>query len=292
MGRLAALLGMPTLVGEIITGFLLGPPLANFVPFPEAMVLIGQIGLIGLLVEAGIEMDVAQLKETGLRAFSMATTGAMIPLAAGIGLGYAFGVDLRAAIAIGSCFSPTSLGVASNALAAGNVYNTPVGQLIVAACVVDDIIGLVLLSVIQVLVNDEAQTWEYAIPVISSFGYLLILGYSGVTWMPKVIEKHILTRFPEHDRDLVAFGLMIMLVLIYLPLLNYSRSSYLTGAFLAGLTFSQIHSVHVKFANDGAAIMNWLLRIFFSASIGFQIPIKMFGDPQIIAWGFIFCEYL
>ena len=224
MGRLAALLGMPTLVGEIISGFLLGPPLANFVPFPEAMVLIGEIGLIGLLLEAGIEMDVAQLKETGLRAFSMAATGAMIPLAGGIGLGYAFGVDLRAAIAIGSCFSPTSLGVASNALAAGNVYNTPVGQLIVASCVVDDIIGLILLSVIQVLVNDEAQTWEYAIPVISSFGYLLILGYSGVTWMPKVIEKHILTRFPEHNRDLVAFGLMIMLVLIYLPLLNYSRS--------------------------------------------------------------------
>jgi Kef-type K+ transport system membrane component KefB len=291
MGRLAALVGMPTLVGEIISGFLLGPPVANFVPYPEAMVLIGQIGLIGLLLEAGVVMDVGQLKQSGLRAFFLASTGAFLPLIGGIGLGYALGVDLRSAIAVGASFSPTSLGVASNALAAGNVYNTPVGQLIVAACVIDDIIGLIFLSVIQVLVNEDAQSWEYAIPVISSFGYLLILGYAAVTWMPIVIEKHILTRVPEQSRDLLAFGLMIMLTLIYLPILNYSRSSYLTGAFLAGLTFSQIHSVHDKFANEGAIIMQWLLRIFFSASIGFQIPIKMFGDPQVIIWGLLICGY-
>lgn len=66
-GVFTAKLGMPALVGEIFTGFLLGPPLADFVPFPEALVLVGQIGLIMLMLEAGVELDVAQLRETGVR---------------------------------------------------------------------------------------------------------------------------------------------------------------------------------------------------------------------------------
>jgi Kef-type K+ transport system membrane component KefB len=254
------------------------------------MVLIGEIGLIGLLLEAGIEMDLAQLKQTGTRSFAMACTGATLPLGVGIGLAFAAGADVRAAIALGACFAPTSLGVASNALNAGNVANTPVGQLIVSTCVIDDVIGLILLSMLEVIVKEDAQIFEYFIPIISSFGYLLVLGWSGLTWMPKVIEHRILPRFPERLRDMVAFAMMMGLLLAYLPLLNYSKSSYLTGAFLAGLTFSQIHSIHSTFVNETGALMNWLLRIFFAASIGFQVPITMFGDAYIIQWGFIFCK--
>jgi len=117
---------------------------------------------------------------------------------------------------------------------------------------------------------------------------LLVLGWSGLTWMPKLIEHKILPLFPERLRDTIAFTLMMALLLGYLPLLHYSRSSYLTGAFLAGLTFSQIHSIHSTFVNETGALMNWLLRIFFAASIGFQVPITMFGDAYIIKWGCIF----
>lgn len=53
MSNLSSALGMPGLVGEIITGFLLGPPLADFCPFPEAIVMIGNVGLIGLMLESG-----------------------------------------------------------------------------------------------------------------------------------------------------------------------------------------------------------------------------------------------
>jgi len=67
LGRASVRLGMLSMVGEIVTGFLLGPPLANFCPFPEAMALIGSSGLIGLLLESGIDIDVAQLKAAGKR---------------------------------------------------------------------------------------------------------------------------------------------------------------------------------------------------------------------------------
>jgi Kef-type K+ transport system membrane component KefB len=254
------------------------------------MSLIGEIGLIGLMLQAGIEMDVAQLKETGIRSLIMAFTGAMIPLVMGIGLATAAGIEIRAAIALGSCFSPTSFGVASNALNAGNVLNTPVGQLIVAACVLDDLIALVLLSMLRVIIDPNAKIYQYFIPIISSVGFLLLLGWSGLTWLPKLIENRILPSFSEKTRPFIAFGLMMILLLTYLPILYYSRSSYLTGAFLAGLTFSQIPSIHITFVNEMSSLMSWLLRLFFAATIGFQIPITLFSNPYIIQWGFIFCK--
>lgn len=107
-GKLATLIGMPSLVGEIICGFLFGPPLADFVPFPKAIVLIGEIGLILLLLEAGIDVDIAQLKETGARSVAIACTGSVLPLLVGIGIAKASGSSLessgmswRSAIAVG-----------------------------------------------------------------------------------------------------------------------------------------------------------------------------------------------
>lgn len=104
-------------------GFLLGPPLADFVPYPEALVLVGEIGLIMLLLEAGVELDVAQLKETGVRALAIGVTGTILPLLVGLGLAMASGTDIsiKAALAVGASFSPTSLGVAASALKAGKM---------------------------------------------------------------------------------------------------------------------------------------------------------------------------
>jgi Kef-type K+ transport system membrane component KefB len=285
LGNLSTWLHMPSLVGEIMSGFLLGPPLADFCPFPEAMVLIGSFGLIGLILESGIDLDVGQLKETGKRAILMAFTGTALPLLVGMGLGRAAGQELQSSIAIGATFSPSSLGVSANVLSAGEVLNTPTGQMIVASSVVDDVLGLIMLSILDVFVRENTTAFDYCIPFISSFGYLIVLGYSGITWMPYIIEHKIMARFPEGYRELVAFCLMFLLLLVYLPLLNYSRASYLTGTFLAGLTFSQINSVHAAFAQHGRGILDWLLRIFFAATIGFQVPITRFQDGYVLKWG-------
>ena len=94
----------------------------------------GEIGLILLLLEAGVEIDVGQLKQTGTRAISIACTGSILPLLVGFGIATAAGESWKGALAVGAAFSPTSLGVASSALGAGGMLNTPVGGLIVASC--------------------------------------------------------------------------------------------------------------------------------------------------------------
>ncbi|KAL7533761.1 hypothetical protein ACHAXR_009976 [Thalassiosira sp. AJA248-18] len=289
MGIFTAKLGMPALVGEIFTGFLLGPPLADFVPYPEALVLVGEIGLIMLLLEAGVELDVAQLRETGIRALAIGVTGTCLPLLVGMGLGMASGSasSIKSALAVGASFSPTSLGVAASALKSGKMLDTPVGQLIVASCVVDDVLALILLSMFKVLVKDNPPIFEYFVPIISSVGFLIVLGGSAVTWLPRFIEDKILKKCSESYRDIAMFTVMTVLLLAYLPLLNYTQASYLTGAFLAGCVFSQIEHAHHTFMDKTHQLMTWLLRVFFAASIGFQVPVKLFGDTFVIVWGFI-----
>uniref|UniRef100_A0A7S3PTY2 EF-hand domain-containing protein n=1 Tax=Chaetoceros debilis TaxID=122233 RepID=A0A7S3PTY2_9STRA len=286
-GLFAQRMGMPSLVGEIFIGFLLGPPLANVVPYEKALVLIGEIGLIALILQAGIELDVAQLRTTGTRAMAIALTGSVLPVGCGFGIAKAFGYSFKAALAIGASFAPTSSGVVASVLGGGGMLNTSVGQLIIAACVVDDIVGLLLLSMFQVLVKEDAMLMEYFFPLISSFGFLLLLGIPAVTFLPRLIQTKFLPKFPESSRSLALFGLLTAMLMAYLPLMSYTKSSYLTGAFLAGATFSQIDGAYDKFKEHTSSIMEWLLRVFFAATIGFQVPLKEFSSPKVILLGLL-----
>ena len=159
-----------------------------------------------------------------------------------------------------------------------------------AASVVDDILGLILLSIMEVLVQDAPKVIDYILPFLSSFGYLIVLGFVGITVVPKIVEHHIQPRFPVETRDFVAFSALWVLLALYLPLLHYSRASYLTGALLAGLSFSQLHSAHARYTRSGPHLKIWLMRIFFAANIGFQVPIKYFTDGDVLNWGFLYCE--
>ena len=82
-GKAASKLGLPTLVGEIMVGVVLGPPLANLMPVPEALMLFGEVGLMLLVLEAGLDVDFDMLKLIGLRGIAIAVTGSMLPLVLG-----------------------------------------------------------------------------------------------------------------------------------------------------------------------------------------------------------------
>jgi len=286
-GVITKKLRMPALVGEIIAGFLLGPSLADFVPYPESLVLFGEFGLIFLILEAGIQIDVAQLKQTGTKAIAIAFVGSILSVWVGI-LAALFNdrdMGLKGAFAVGASFAPTSLGVAASALSSGNMVNTPVGQLIIAACVLDSVIGLILLSMFEVLVKEDLRYFEYVTPLISSVGFLILLGYPAVSFVPESIEINYLPSFSKKYRETAMFGLLLVMSMVYLPLLKYSKASYLIGAFLAGASFSQVNGAYDKFMHHVQSIMEWLLRIFFATTIGFQVPVVLFQDPYVIYTG-------
>lgn len=287
-GQIASrLLRMPNLVGEIVAGILLGPPLADFVPLPEAWVLLGEIGLILLVIEAGIDIDLDTLKLIGARGFVIAFIGSVLPIGLGMAVAFSLGLDAKAAIAAGASFGPTSLGIALNILRSGGILNTPVGQLIISAAVIDDMIALVVLSQLRALAGTITVA-GILIPVVSALLFLVLGGYLAIYILPGLINKYILVRVPPEHHSRLELAIMLGMLLALMPATFYAKASFLMGAFVAGLTFCGSHGLHHEFVSQFKRVLQWLMRIFFAASIGFQVPVTQFGSGEVILKGLFF----
>lgn len=287
-GQIAArLLKMPSLVGEIFVGILLGPNLAAYVPHPISFVMLGEIGLILLVIEAGIDIDLTTLKLIGSRGLVIAIIGSILPIALALVIALAIGTNMTGAIAAGACFGPTSLGIAMNILRQGKIVNTPVGQLIVSAAVIDDMIALIILSQLGALAGD-ANVASIVIPIVSALGFLIGGGIIAVVYLPPFLDKYFFARIKKENHGSAGLGLMFLILFALMPATYYAKASFLMGAFLSGLVFCRNHDVHVRFVSQFKRLLQWLMRIFFAASIGFQVPIKDFGSGIVIGYGLLF----
>lgn len=148
-------------------------------------------------------------------------------------------------------------------------------------------IALVILSQLEAL-TEEITVAGVLIPVFSALAFLVIGGYTAIFILPQLIQKYVLTRFKEEHHDKVELSIMFLLVIALMPATYYAEASYLMGAFVAGLTFCGSHGLHHLFVRQFKRLLQWLMRIFFAASIGFQVPIKDFGDPTVIWQGLVY----
>lgn len=160
--------------------------------------------------------------------------------------------------------------------------------MIVAAAVIDDMIALVVLSQLEALVGTITIA-GILIPIVSALLFLCLGGYICVFILPKLINKYILPRFSEQHHDKIEMVIMFGLVLALMPATHYAKASYLMGSFLAGLTFCSSDGLHHLFVRQFKRLLQWLMRIFFACTIGFQVPITDFGDITIIWQGLVFC---
>ena len=284
VGKLFARCGLPSLVGEIVVGIILGPNLLNFVPYSDALIVIGEIGLVLLVLEAGIDVSVGHLKVVGTRGVFVAILGSVVPLAIGTGLAVLYGQQIQSAVAIGACLAPTSMGIALNVLRNAKVLNTPTGQLIIAAAVLDDVIALMLLSELEAMADPTVI--KIVLPLIISPAFILIFGFLAIKCTPWLIQK-IMIRTKKQQHENVILGLLFA-TFIMIPVCFYSGSSHLLGAFLAGLMFCTDHTIHEAWHNQIKRIMQWMLRVFFACTIGFAVPIQDFWSKPVIIGGLLY----
>jgi len=291
-GKFCAKIQLPAIVGEIIVGLFFGPYLSAeygtelfHAPNPDVLKMLGECGLILLVMEAGVEVDVDTLKLIGGRGVCVAVFGSMVPLGLGFGLSQILGYDVKTSLAMGACLAPTSVGIAITVLKRGNVLNTAIGQLVIAAAVLDDIISLILLSFIQAL--KDPSVWGMAKPLVVSFGFLFLTGYFAIYDMP-IILKWVLKQFDRANHQNVLLGLLFIFALFFIPVTHYAGSSYLLGAFLAGLCFCTYHEAHDAWSRQMKRLMAWLLRLFFGCTIAFEVPILDVWTSEIMGKTFLY----
>jgi len=288
-GKIGALIRVPPLVGQIIAGTLLGPNLTNFTPNQKGLMMLGEIGLIFNMFDAGIELDVALLATAGSLPIVISLLGAALSMGAGMAVGMAYGFDFQVNFAIGATFVQTANTTCLPVLRSGGLVRTHIGQVILAATIIDDVIALIMLSVMDSFGSDEKiPIFQFFIPLLTSVGWIVVLGVIAIVIAPRLIDNFILPRISRQaDKNLVLFLMMSAVLAAYLPLLHYSRSSYLIGAFLCGATFSQVKSALNLYVEKGGQVNDWAMKMFFAANIGFQVPIKQFGTVNIWTFGLL-----
>jgi len=280
-GKAASQLGLPGLVGEMACGLALGPSGANIVPYAEALRVVGNVGLCLLFVEAGLHVDLEMVELLGARGLTLGVVGTVLPggLAAGCSI-LGWGASAVEALAVGAALSTMSTGIALNVLKAGKALNQPIGQLVIAAATVNEILGIILLTMVS-NTAEGASAAGYAVPVALTLVLATAAGAAAVSWVPRLLDRVVLPSVPRKRRADALLGLVFATALALVPACAYAGSSELLGAFLAGLCFCSDRNVHETWARQVKRILHWLLRLFFACSVGFAVPAA--ADPVAAA---------
>jgi len=227
-----------------------------------------------------MEVDLHQLRVVGARGVGVAFLGSLLPLGIGTGIAYGiFSLPIRESLAVGASLAPTSMGISLKVLAEGKVLNTPIGQLIIAAAVIDDVIALVLLSELEALENPTLA--NFLVPIASSLAFIFGVGSLAVFVVPRLL-KRFLQRVPELYMPPLLLGGTLLTAYALLPATHYAKSSYLLGAFLGGLCFCTAEPLMPVWHNNAYQVLSWLLRVFFACTLGFEVPIRSLWTPPIL----------
>merc|ERR1711871_282956 len=147
MGEIFILCGSP-LIGYIVCGIILGPEVLNLVPEPKAFELFGSIGVMLLLCEAGLHMDLLQVLKSGKTAAWLTLLGMGVPWFGGTGVLMGFGYSFFAGLSGGACFAPTSVGMATKILVEFGELESVTGQMCITIAMVDDVLSLIVLAIL------------------------------------------------------------------------------------------------------------------------------------------------
>ena len=275
------------MVGEILAGIAVGPHGLNIAPKPDALMMVGEFGLVLMVLEAGVEVDLASLSLVGARGVQVAFFGSLVPLAIGSVLSkLVFDMSAKTCLAVGASLAPTSMGISLKVLQDGGVLGTPTGQLIIAAAVMDDVIALVLLSELEALKNPTPV--NFIVPIVSSLCFIVFVGYLATRVVPDVLVKQLVPRVPKKHLEGVLLGMVFVVAYGMMVTTHYGRSSHLLGAFLGGLCFCSLSSMQTVWHQQVEKILSWLIRVFFACTIGFEVPIRDLWTGPVLARAAVF----
>ncbi|MCR5653231.1 MAG: cation:proton antiporter [Ruminococcus sp.] len=292
LGLVARKLSMPQVVGQILAGILLGPCVFNLVDISDpsyglSIRSIAEIGVIMLMFSAGLGTDLKELLRVGPTAFFVALAGVFVPLAAGTGIYWLFGFDngnrFFEALLIGTVLSATSVSITVQALKELGYLRSKVGNTILSAAIIDDIIGIIVLTFVITLSDSEGKgnhesVWIICLKVALFFAIAIGLGfllYHGFKWLEK--------RRP-HTRTIPIFAMAFCFFFSYAAETFFGIAE-ITGAYAAGIMFCQLKSASYIEEKIDVCLYMFFGPVFF-ASVGLKSNLKGM-HPSIIVFALV-----
>lgn len=281
LGAAAERIGQPSVLGELTAGILLGA--LGLMPAESTaggsfIHLLAEFGVVMLLFEIGLETDLKEMFRVGTAAASVAVVGVLIPFA----LGYVYWAHAPhetvastasiavTAIFVGATLTATSVGITARVLADLKQLQTEEAKVILGAAVIDDVLGLVILSVVSTIAGGTAVTVGAGFRVLLvAVGFLVVAVVLGLKLAPRLFDRIAALR-----ADHVLVGLAVAFALLLAALADAAGSAMIIGAFAAGLILSGTNQFHV--IEDRVRPIGAILTPVFFVSVGAQADLGLF----------------
>jgi len=240
-GQVSRRLGQPSVLGQLLVGVLLGPALLGWLQPTPLIKELAEIGVILLMFLAGLETSISDIRKAALTATLVATCGLVLPFLGGWGLASAWGYPGATAVFVGVLLVATSVSISVQTLRELGQLHTRPGVIILAAAVLDDVLGILVLSVVLGIFGRDAAAGVAAghgaePPVVlmaKILVFFLIAGLVGWKLLPPVVRW--VSRF-EAGTAVLATGMAVALG--YAWAAESAGLAGIIGAYLAGLMLS------------------------------------------------------
>lgn len=273
-GLISQKLKMPQVVGALFAGVILGPAVLNILHETEFIHQMAELGVIVLMFTAGLEADVNELKKTGKAATVIAILGVLVPLLGGFLVSYIFSenvgvVDTKALlqdIFVGVILTATSVSITVQTLKELGSLNSRAGNTILGAALIDDILGIIILTIITSITDASVNIYLVFIKIILFFVFAIL-----VAILFKKVFKIWTDKYNGDVRRFAITSFVICLLLSFIAEEVFGVAD-ITGAFIAGLIISNNKkSEYIDSRFETLSYM--LLSPIFFASIGIRVEI-------------------
>lgn len=277
-GVITGRLQIPQVVGALLAGLVLGPLALGIVQPSEFLEQLGEIGVIVIMFGAGMETNIEDLKHAGKSSILIALLGVLIPLGLGTALTLLFNPDgnMLENIFIGTVLTATSVSITVETLKEMGKLSTRVGNTILAAALIDDILGLICLTLVISIGGTGASIVTVLVKIILFFVFVGITGFVShhlFQWYARRVHNKNLHRFP-----VMAFAMCLFMAWVGEEIFGVAN---IIGAFAAGLvisTTSKAHYIMHKFE----PLSYLLLSPIFFANIGLGVEIPSMSNTIIL----------
>ena len=291
-GLLARKCRAPMVVGEIIAGLIIGPCLLNWVTPNDFVAQMAEIGVILIMFSAGLETNLQELKKSGFAAFLIACVGVLVPLVGGSLLymciyGFsAFGTDeFFKAVFIGCIMTATSVGITVEVLKEMGKLKTRVGQTILSAAIIDDVIGIIVLTFVLGFKDPDSNTLLVTGKILLFLVLSLVLGIVIYKLFKFYDDRH------AHTRRIPIIAITLCFIMAFAAE-KYFGIADITGAYIAGIILCNVRDA--EYIDRRISINGYMFfaPVFF-VSIGLKTDFSNVDSSMIVfSIGFVIVAML
>lgn len=273
---------LPQVVGAILAGVILGPSCFGILEQSDFLTKTSEIGVIMLMFIAGLDTDLKEIKKTGAAACFIAVLGVFVPIIMCGGVYWLFFADkwefesVVRAVFIGVVFAATSVSITVETLNEMGKLKTRIGTTLLSAAIIDDIIGIVVLSIVSGLGGAQTVSpMRVIIQILLFFLFTVVVGFGAYYLFKYVSKDH------EKSRRIAVWALAFCFVMSYCAEKFFGVAD-ITGAFFAGVILCNLSKSRQFVAKKMTVASYMVFTPVFFASIGIKTNLRTVSGQIIV----------